>query len=267
MVSVFEYDDYRLLLRDWVAAQPKSHGVKSRLAAALGVSSSLISLILSGDKQLSLEQATEAVEYMSLNDDQSEFFLLLVELDRAGTQKLKIRIQKKIESARRRAQKISSRVPKPKELTPEANSIFYSNWIYTAILNLIALEDCRDIQSLALRLTLPEVVVSKAVSFLTEHHLCYSDKGQLSYGAAHSHLPDNSPHVNKHHQNWRIQAMTRMDHLSEQNLFYSCPMSLSEDAYLIVRKRLLRTIEKTLKEIGPSPSECVACLNIDFFRF
>lgn len=58
-----------------------------------------------------------------------------------------------------------------------------------------------------------------------------------------------------------------MDLKADTDLFYTCPMSLSAEATLQVRELLLKSIQEALKIVGPSPSEEVRCLNIDWFSY
>ena len=60
MISVYDFQDYRVFLNAWIDSQAKTRGLKGRLAEAMGISSTMLSLIFKGDKNLSLEQAAEA---------------------------------------------------------------------------------------------------------------------------------------------------------------------------------------------------------------
>lgn len=65
--SIFTFDDYKKYFNEWVHNQPKhGHGEYRRLSISLGVSTTLISQIFKGDKQISLEMANELCEYLEL---------------------------------------------------------------------------------------------------------------------------------------------------------------------------------------------------------
>src|ERR1700687_6111189 len=113
LISIYDFDNYRLFLDSWILTQPHNgHGIRRSMAKAAGVSSSLISLILSGQKELSAEQAIELAEFVGLNENESDYFHLLVLFARAGSNKLQQSFAKKIKQAKERAQKLSSRVRK-----------------------------------------------------------------------------------------------------------------------------------------------------------
>jgi uncharacterized protein (TIGR02147 family) len=266
-VSIFEFTEYRVFLNTWLKTQKSGgHGLKSKLAESAGVSSALISQILGGEKNLSTEQALEVCEFVGLTESETEYFLILVESARAGSYKLEQRLKKKRETLQNQAKKISHRVRKDKELTEEEKATFYSSWLYTAVRSLTAVEGTQSVQEIAKHLSIPVTVVSRVVNFLLEHGLCRTENSKLTYGPAFTHLGADSPLVNKHHQNWRIQGMRAMDQRQDDNLFYKAPMSLSKQDMGVVRSEMLKTIDLVGKIVGPSHSEKVCCLNIDWFE-
>lgn len=266
IVSVFDFDDYREFLTSWIDAQ-SVRGLRAQLAQAMGVSSTLVSLILKGDKHLSMEQAAEAVDYLGLQEREADYFFTLVEFGKAGSHKLRMKLKNKLRQQKNESKQLGKRLKKDLELTEEKKAIYYSSWIYTGIRNLAALEQFHDVMSLAQRLNLPPSSVHQALEFLVEAGLCKVEKGKITYGPAYTHINHDSPFVNKHHQNWRFRGIQQMDSRSESDLYYTCPMSLSAEAAEEVRNLLLKTIQEALKVVGPSQSEEVRCLNIDWFSY
>lgn len=266
MISVFDYQDYREFLRAWIDSQP-GRGASSRLAEAMNISPSMMSLVMKAEKNLTAEQATELVEYLTLNDLESDYFFVLLEIGKAGSHKLTQRLEKKKEALLKQARKISSRVKKDMELSEEQKSIYYSSWLYTGVRNLSACPSTQDVHKMSEHLKIPYEVLQPIVEFLVENGLCKLEKGQLSYGPQNTHLGAESPYVNQQHRNWRLKANDKMEFRREQDLFYTCPMSLSGKAFEDVRKLLPTVIQQVLKIVGPSPSEKVACFNLDFFEY
>lgn len=267
-MSIYDFSEYTSFLRAWIAAKPKrGRGEIRRMADVLGVNPALISQALSGEKCLSLELTADLVTHLGLTEKEADYFILLVEYARAGSVRLKQVFKKRIVEAQKRATRVSERIQKDRELSDETKSVYYSSWTYTGIRNLTAIEGMQDIDSIATRLKLPKPVVSKVVSFLLEHGLCRHEGGHLTYGPMWTHVPADSPLVVKHHQNWRLRGFTTMEDPSEAHLFFTSPMSLSREAAEEVRKMLPSFIEKVQKIVGPSPSETVRCLNIDWFEY
>lgn len=267
MLSVFEFENYREFIKAWISTQESSHGLKSELAAAMGISSSFMSQVLKGDKSLTPEQAGELAERFGFTEAETDFWFLLIDLDRAGTVKLRSRLGRKIRQGREQAKSLSKRSLKDTELSDETKGVFYSSWLYSGIRNMAALPDVNDVPEIARRLNLPAATISKVVGFLVDHGLCRMDDGRLTYGPAHTFVNRDSPHVVKHHLNWRLQAARAMERDRDSDLFFTGPMSLSRETVDEIRKYLPQVIQEIYKKIGPSPSEQVACLNIDWFDY
>lgn len=165
------------------------------------------------------------------------------------------------------SRQIGSRVPRNKELSDEQKAIYYSGWIYTGIRNLSAIPEKGSVDDLAEHLHLEPAIVKRAVQFLLENGLCRQIDGQLTYGPAAIHVDKDSPFVNKHHQNWRFQAIQKMERKRDNDLFFTSPMSLSKEAFVKIRELIPNVIQEIMKLSGPSTSETVACLNIDWFEY
>jgi uncharacterized protein (TIGR02147 family) len=268
MLSIFEHINYREYLAAWVSSLgARSHGSKGRIAHALKVSSSLVSQIFKGEKTLTADQTSDLSDHLGLNEIESDYMHLLVDLDRAGSLRYREKLQRKIDHLREQSKRIGKRVPRHKELTDEQRAIYYSSWLYTGIRNLSAIPGLNQADSIAEHLHLDLGVILRVLRFLIENGLCKEENGKITYGPASTHVDKDSPFVNKHHQNWRFQAIQQMEVRRDNDIFFSSPMSLSRGAAQEIHRLLPNLIQEVMKISGPSPSEMVACLNIDWFEY
>lgn len=267
-MSIFEFRDFRAFLKRWLRSQPKhGHGARMKMAKALGVSPTLVSQILKGEKSLSPEHAAELCGHLRLSDAEADYLFLLVELDRAGTDKLRARLIKKIADAQSKSRKLVERVKADKELSSEEKSVYYSSWLYTGIRNLTAIEEFQTVESISERLQMKTAVVNRIVEFLLKHELCLLDQGKIVLGPQWTHIGNDSTLVVKHHHNWRLRAMSRMEEPGDDQLFFTSPMSLSREAADKIREMLPTILENIQKIVRPSNSEVVRCLNLDWFEY
>jgi len=89
-MNILKYDNYKSYLRDWIDSQEKKgRGQLKLMAEHLGVKASLLSAILNTERNITMEQAFELNSFLQHDEIQSEFFIILVSVDRAGTYKLK----------------------------------------------------------------------------------------------------------------------------------------------------------------------------------
>ena len=191
MVSIYDFTDYREFLNAWIGTQ-KGKGWQGKLAAVAGVSSSLISFILKGEKHLSLEQAAEISDFMGLSEKEVEYFYLLVEYGRAGSIKLQNQLSKRIEKQRK---KMSNRIATAANLSDEVKAIYYSSWAYAGIRNLTATPGHHDVHSIASRLGISASVAGELLDFLLQHGLCRVENNRLTYGTKRIHVSADSPFV------------------------------------------------------------------------
>ena len=268
MVTIYDFSNYREYLATWIASQSKGgRGIKMQISKALKVSTTLTSFIFAGTKTLTLEQASNLADFIGLNDPETDFLFLLVELERAGTHSLRLKLERRLKVIAEQSKKVSSRVKKDLTLSDQQKAIYYSSWIFTGIRNLVATGEYRDAKSISERLNIPQGVVAKALQFLIENKLCIQDGVTLRPGPTYTHVDSDSPFVNKHRQNWRLRGFSMMEQKKESDLFYSSPMSLSRADAEKIRSILLGDIQKAVEIMRPSPSEEVFCLNIDWFEY
>ncbi len=265
--NVFSYDDYRNYLRDLVAVKgEKSRGFWTEIARATGCQSSYVSRILAGSAHFSQEQTLRLCEHLLLSNHETEYFLGLVERQKAGTRELRNYYQKKLEAMRERNLNIEGRVKPSVTLAPEALATFYSQWYYLAIHVLLLNPNYRSTPSLAAALGLPLVTVEKVVRFLLEQKLAQTKDGELVTGEVHTHLGAESPFIKQHHSNWRIAAIESIRGENERDLHYSGVSSLSEEAVHSLRERMVAFIEDYVRTIKPTRDETLYAFNLDFFK-
>jgi uncharacterized protein (TIGR02147 family) len=267
-MNVFDFRDYKLFLKEWLKAHPKGgRGQLKRLAEGLSVSTTLLSQVLSGDKDFSMETAAEITVYLGLREKEAEYFLLLVEHQRAGAFRLKKILEKRIDREQASGSQLQNRLQKDRQLNDKEKIEFYSSWMYSAVRILSALPEIQDAQAISRRLNLPLATVNEVLHFLLEKGLCIQEKNKLTYGPQRTHIGSDSPIVSKHHQNWRLQGFQSMELRRHEDLFFTQPMALSVKASEKIRLMLPGFIEQVLAISGPSDSEVVRCFGLDWFEY
>jgi uncharacterized protein (TIGR02147 family) len=267
-MNIYEFSNYKVYFNKWISRQPRGgHGEYRRLAQSLDVSTTMVSQVFKGEKNLSLELACEVSAYLNHSIDETDYFLLMVEHARAGSFKLRQSLERQIKKRQLEAQKIENLMKKDMELDEEAKSVFYSSWYYSGIRLLTDIEQVESARTIAERLRLPQNLVQKVIDFLVEKKLCIRDNGNLKMGPARTHIGASSILSARHHQNWRLYGISKMGTPSAEDLFFTAPMSLSKEVANKIREHLPTVIKEMTDLVGPSKSETVRCLNIDWFEF
>jgi uncharacterized protein (TIGR02147 family) len=266
-MGIFDFSNYREFLKSYISKLPRrGHGELSKIAQHLGVHSTLVSLILSGERDLSAEQAYDLAQYLHLTDLETDYFNLLVQLSRGGNHRYKSFVKKKMEETKAEALKLSHRFTHDKSLSDEERSIFYSSWVYSAIRLYTSTEESgRTLEEIVERFDLPRVKVLPILQFLTSAGLLKLEADRYSMGVQRTFLEQGSPHLLKHHSNWRIKALQKSDQISEKEMMFTSPISVSRKDFDKIRESLAHILKEVSQTVKDSPAEDIACLNIDFF--
>lgn len=264
---IFSYEDYRSFIRSYISQRPRNgFGESKKMATHLGISPTFFSQILSGLKQLSAEQANVLAEYMGLGDLEAEYLFYLVSRERAGTYKLKNFFEKKLAALKDQSFKIQKRINFVKIMSDEEKSIFYSSPLFAAVsLYTSTKKSGVTLEEIEERFSISRRKSSEVMRFLTQTGLCLESSGSYSMGTQSTHVGQDSPHLIKHHTNWRLRAIQAAENLDERELMYTVQVSLSRKDFALLREEMVQFIQRFLEKVYPSPAEEIANLNLDWF--
>lgn len=265
-VRIFEFDNYKKFSLNHIERLPKKgRGQLQKLALFLAVHPTLVSQVFRGDKNLTSEQACRTAEFFGLNEKEFEFYLALVERERAGNLPLKKYWQGRIESLCEENRSVSSRLSPSRQLSQAQKAEFYSSWQYSGIRLATSIPELRSPEVLADRLGLSVKRVREVLEFLLATGLCVQMKDQLTMGVARTHVSADSPLVTRHHLNWRLKALEAHANLRKHELAFTAPLTIAKKDREKVREVILQCIEKINSLIEETDAEELSCLGIDWF--
>lgn len=267
-MNIYESTSYKAFLRALIRQFPKNgRGLLTRLAEHLSLQPTVVSQILGRDRHLTPEQALEVASFFGLDERATDYFVILVQYARAESKKLKIHYEQKLEKLRLEAQNLRNLVKGREELTEADKARFYSNWYYSGVFNLSAIEGFQTVEAIADYFELSRAKVGEIVSFLLQSGLLVEKNGELSPELKSTHVSNTSEFVNNHRRNWRDKAREKFSKPGENDIFMSAPVSMGKRDAELFRSELLKLIKSFSKLVEPSPSEKLQCLNIDWFEF
>ncbi len=264
-MAIFDYDDYKKYVNDWIDSQPSNgHGQLRQMSLHLQINSVVMSQVFRGDRDLTLEQALDLTQFIGCSEIERDYFLLLVQKARAGSEKLKKVLKNQLENMSKAALDLKNRI-KHQKITDEDRATFYSHWYFSAIRLGTSIPSLNNISSIAEYLDLDRSLVSKTMTFLLNNKLVVEKENGFDMGPQITHTGHDSPFVNRHHTNWRIQGLRAMEKNRDTNLFYTGPMALSNNVAKEIHHTLVDLIQSSTKKVASSDSETLRCLNIDWF--
>lgn len=266
-MRIYEFIDYKRYLEQQIHALPnRGRGEMTRIAKALDIHTTMVTHVLKGKLQFTLEQTLKLAEHWALNELETEYLVALVHHERAGDKRAKAFCRKRVDELRARALNLSSRLDTKNELSESDRAQFYSSWIYTYLRLLSATDSYSSEQAMAAATGLPLNSVRTAVEFLISRGLCIEQNGKIKYGPTRTYVEASSPLVATHHMNWRRKTSERFDKLRTEDLVFTYPVVMSEKDFLVVREKLVQFVEEFKKTVAPSPSDGLYCLNLDWLK-
>jgi len=266
-LRVFEFNSYKTYLKKLISSAEKKYGMTSKLAEAASCQRSYLSQVLNGNVHLTPDHGYGISQFLKFSEIEADYFLLLLEYDRAATSLFKSRIEAKLKKIRTDQQDLSKRISAKVIDIYDPITRYYSSWVWMAIHLLTSIPHYQTAKSIASRLEIPETLVLMTLQDLEKMEFVEKKDHQLwVYKGSNLHLTTQSPSVILHHNNWRQRALLDAALFSSTSIHYTSLVTLSKRDLEFIKTKLLDWIEQSRKIVEPSQSEELACISIDYFK-
>lgn len=268
-MNVFEFGNYRDIIKQ--AIQDNSHlrGYQSRLADAAGCQSSHLSQVLKGLVQLTPDQAAAICGYWQLGDMETDYFIALVSYERAGTSRLRARLAHEIERLRHEGRKLSSLVnPEKREagsIKPEDAAYYWSNWDCVAINEILRLPEFRTVQAIAKRFQIPASSAVKTLEKLQDMGLVRQEGQQWLPNHSLIFEDKNEVLIRLFHRAMRERANHQLANPAKIGTVFTCVDTIARADIPLVTNALREAAKKQMALSDAGKGEELICLCIDFF--
>lgn len=258
---MYDYTDYKAYLKSRI-----ERGSQRLLAEHIGCQPAFLSQVLRGKPHLSLEQGLLASEYFQMSAAEQEYFILALQLGRAGTSKLSFYFASKMNALRRQQERVDSKIGGFEELNESTKAVYYSSWKYPLVLVLLSLPAPNQTSLLRVNTGLSDHELKKILAFLKSTGLAERRAGRWRPVNRRIHLGPEDPLIIPHHRNFRTLANSRLEEMKPDSLHYSSVMALSKTDAARVKNLLLETLSRTESLLRPSPEETARVFCIDYFE-
>ncbi len=265
MKSIFDYKDYKNFLK---ALCQEQRGLLTKLATAAECQKSYFSSCLKDKCHLTLDHIHGISEFLSLGEQEESYFFLLFEKDKCTTLKLKRKLENKLKLISREAFRLKNQqegalIIKDSEI---GLSEYYSSWIFMAIHSLTSINKYQSIEKISEKLMLSKATTEYHLQQLIKLDLVKFENNKYFWNTFNMHLSDDSNWINRHHNNWRINCIHKLQKKDGESLHYTVVQSMSESDFEILKKKIAQFIKEFNKISDPSNPEESYNLNIDFYR-
>lgn len=264
-MSIFEFDDYRNFMRFNIDANKQIRGYKGKMAAAAHCHTSFLSQVLNSHIHLGLDHAARLAAFWHLDEDEADYFLELVHLERAGSPHLKKICERRLKNLNKKRGNLAERFKKPK-LSESSASLYYSSWYWSALHVITSIPEYQTIDAIAERLTLPSDFVHESLKKLETLGLVCKENNRWIATQRNIHLPKDSPLIGMHHTNWHIQASLSAHQRIEESIHYASLYALSKRDFETIKRLILDIIDQSRNLVELSSQEEIVCFNCDYFK-
>jgi len=261
-MNIYEYKDYASYIEAIV--QQGSWGIHSQIAKAANCQASYLSQVIRGKAHLTPDHVIGIANHLKLSVDETEFFLKLVEYEKAGPL-LKKFIQQRLNEMKKNRNDLAIRYQAPSLADSEALLRYYSSWHWSAI-HILVSAGFNTLERLSLRIQLPIDVIRSTLLSLEQMGLVKQQNGVWIELDKSIHLPKDSHLTGLNHWNWRQRAIQDAQLQNNSSLHYSSVQSLSHSDFQKIKEMILKLIDQSRNLIKDSPGEDGFCFNCDFFQ-
>jgi uncharacterized protein (TIGR02147 family) len=265
-VSLFDFKDYKLFIKALWGDSGVRSGVKQKAAQFMGCHTAYLSQVLNKHSDFSIEQAQKLTRFLNLDEEETHFFLLLVQYSRAGTQDLKRYFDMQLEDIKQKRVHLKADLVAKNEISAEDKNKYYETWMPLALHVAVSLPNLKTREALAQHFHLPMKTIQSILKFLTETGVVVENNGVYSVGATSLHLDRDSHLIHRHHTNWRLRALNAIDQNKDTDFHYSAVYSLSRNDAEKIQAKIAQLIRENLKLVEPSKEEVIYCNVVDFFE-
>lgn len=265
-LDIYLHQDYKAYLSAVIENAEPKHGFISRLAKAAGCQRSYLSQVMNTHVQLTPDHGLAIAQFLKLDEKETDFFLMLLDLARAGTPLLRRRLLTKVEKTIKDRKNLAKRVEAKTIEASAAESRYYSSWHWMAIHLALAIPQYQTVQALAARLSLSEATIESALGELLKMGYVENQSELWHYRGSNLHLSRESPSVTIHHNNWRQRAVMDSAISTDDSVHYTSVLAMSVRDIERLKERALAFIDESRALAGPSESEELVSFCLDLFK-
>jgi hypothetical protein len=273
-MNVFQYDQYRELLREVLLAKKAQFGrtfTFARMAEACRLRHTYLSTVLKGEGDLSSDQVFDAAQFLGLADDEYEYLRLIHEHERSVSKPRRRQLAAAIERARAQGLKTEAYVdasPLPSAATP-ATLEFYLDPNAQFLHMFLTVKRFLDDPDKARRmLGLDLATYAEAMQRCERAGLIRVNGRKVEILKDSVHLPANSPLYPPYRATMRQKAVDFMQTRgADRHYSFSVLYSASDDTRRKIQSRFLEFVDWAQQVTqGTEPTD-VYQMNFDLLRW
>ena len=270
MASVYDYSNYRKLVRDFAKARKESRKgfTLHRLAEAAQMAPPYLTSVLKERAHFSQDQLYAAGKALGFGDDEMQYVQLLLEWERSAFSERKEKLRAQIERIRKLKLKSEAHIGATRVEAAESEVVrYYMNPELQLIHSFLGVAKfAKNVELIAKSLNMDVATVESLVKELKDLGYVVEGKKGLEKTKRRIHLPKESPLCKPQQLLMRYRALQHQQVLPESEKYNFAVLFTADEA---TRERIQREFLKFLSSIESwvkeAPSESVYQMHFDLF--
>lgn len=267
-MHVYEFNDYRKFIIAKTKENESIRGYQVKLAAAANCSKSYLSQVMNSSAQLTPDHAANLADFWNFNDEETLYFIDLVNLDRSSSSVFKKILNKKISDTRKNYKVLKNKFSQGQTLNSQDLDKYYSSWLYSALHILLTIPEFDSENAIANRLQVPLSAVQEILLKLEQFKLIKKMSKGWKVVNFDLHVQENSDKytwAKMHNINWRFKNIIKLQEERDGGLHYTGVHTMSKSDAVKIKNLFAKLVQESRQIISPSPEEELYCMLFDFF--
>ena len=266
MNKITTYNDFRAYIRDRLkSVYGTDRGHLVQLAQTANIQPSYFSRVMKGEAQLSLEQAALMNSYLHHEEFEEEYFLLLVQYSRSGSEKVRKFTLSQMQALKEKEKSLHIKIGASKNKTDQ--EVLFQSWSELAVLSCLSIDNLNSPKKIADHLGMSLDGVLDCLSTLIENKCIEFRDEKYCQVIRQFHLPHGFKFLDQYHSSIRLKAVERIQNKKNQEgEMYSSTISISKKDLETIQSLISNTTKEIKKIIKDSKPEVVALFSWDIFE-
>ncbi len=265
-MDVFKHTDYKAFLESKIEENTSQRGYRSQLAEAARCQKSFFSHVTHSHVHLTPDHAIGLCEFWAFDPMETEYFLAIVDLARAGSVRLRSSLESRLRRMRETRNDVTKRVEADEIRDRQAETLYHSAWYWNALHVIAAIPAYQTTHAMSQRLGLDASRVIECLQQLEKMNLVKLKNGRWLITNKSIHLDRASPMRESHHTQWRQRAMLDIQKRTEDSVHYNAVFAMSVEDAKRLQDLITEMIVRSRDIIAPSAEEELYCMSTDFFK-
>lgn len=274
-MKIYSFQTYKAILRAVMSERQKQFGARftyEKMSQACGIQKTYLSKVLNSSAALNPDQLFAACEYLKLSADETDFVLLLRELELANNERRASRLTARLREIRRANLKTEAAITVESEKAIEVNLWEYYSNIDLQLVHMFMTVPhyAKNSKLIGPLIGIEEAQLQNILLKLVEWKILRFERGTYVAKDPRLHLSEDSPVFPIYSILNRIKTvekLRRSSNTSADQYFFSAVFSADTQIQDKMKQKLLTVLREFQQEVIEAKPEVVLQLNIDLFKW